>query len=112
MPDFKGTDDIKLQPYSEKNYYRFKFEPATSADGKGAIPFGTTVSSVTVSGYNDTGSDVTTLLLNETPVVSSNVVTCAFDWVSAGNFKVTFYLTLSDDSKWEKDFDRIKGVDT
>jgi hypothetical protein len=112
MPDFKGTNNIKLQPFNEKNYYRFIIDPASTINGKGMIPFGTNVTSVAVSGYSGDGTNVSTTLINGVPVVSSNVVTVGLDWAGDGNFKLTIYTTLDNGGKYEFDFNRIKGEDT
>ncbi len=113
MASFKGTDWISLQKRSSDNIYRFRFDAASSEDGRGAIPYGLTVSSASVSATNDdTGADVTSTMITTPPAVSGNtVVNLGLTWAGAGNFKLTFALTLSDNSIWEFDYDRVLAED-
>jgi hypothetical protein len=114
MPDFKGTDDITLQPASIDNEYAFRITTPSTAYGKGGIPYNSSVSSASVSGYKEDGTNVTAELINGTPTVSTNIVIVGLDYPATsgvGKYKLTFYLTLDNGSVWEKDYDRVEALD-
>lgn len=104
--DFVDADPIRLQPGSVANSYAFSFPPAASASAKGAIPFGTNISSVVVTAWKIGGTEAAALI-NGTPTVLDNVVTVKLDWVAGGMYKLNFLLTLDDTSVWEKDYNHI-----
>lgn len=110
--DFDGADVIYLQPGNLKNVYRFAFLPANSITDKGSIPYGTSVSSVVVSGYNTDDENVSSIMIDEAPTVTSNIVSIKLNYPgSEGTHRLKFLLTLNDSSVYEKDFRRIRAID-
>jgi hypothetical protein len=112
--DFEGASGVIIQSRSRNNSYRFKFDPPSTQNGKGSIPYGTTVSSATVSGYTEAEVNVSTQLIEtiSVPTTEDNIVVVRLKYPgSIGRYKLTFLLTLSDGSTWEKDFNRIEAVE-
>lgn len=106
--DFQSIDYINLQPRSVKNKFSFWFPAASTASGRGSIPYGTTITDVAVSAFNEDGTDVTSSMITVTPsVADSYYVYLGLSWVSAGLYKLVFKLTISDASTWEYNFNRV-----
>jgi len=100
------TGKITLQS-GDSIGYSFKFPIASSATANdGAIPFGRTISSVTVTAYDEDGNDVTTQLIEGTPSLSTVTVTAELKYpvtAGVGRYKLTFDLTL--DNGWTREVD-------
>ena len=114
--DFENNEYILLQENSSNNSYQFLFPPADSETGKGSIPYDTQISSVNVSGYFEDGTDYsaqmiqTVNLFPREGVIDKVVVDLSYPGIN-GRFKLTFLLTLTDGSVWEKDFNRIEAIE-
>jgi len=111
--DFEGSTYIVLQPDSVNNSYRFVFNAALTSTGKGSIPYDTLMTSASVSGYAEDGSDVSAIMIGSVALFASEeavVVKLVYPG-SAGRYKIKFLLTVSDSSVWEKDFNRIEALD-
>lgn len=110
MSKFK-SGKILLQPQDVIGY-TFQFPTCSSATANdGAIPFGRTISSVTVVAYNEDDEIITNDLLDELPTLSDDLVTVVLKYAGVGRYKLTFKLTL--DNSWikEVDFTTIYGKD-
>ncbi len=107
---FQGTANITLQANDSKVPYSFTFTVCSSATANnGLLPYGTNISTVTVTAYDSALSPVLTII-SGTPTVASNVVTVKLGWPgSAGIYKLTFVATLdnADGTKIEADFTRV-----
>lgn len=115
MPDFQGTDIIKLKPNTADMPYAFSFPPCSSATANdGAIPFGSTVGSCTVKAYAvSTGADVTTQIVAGSTSVVSNVVTVELTYPATagpGLYKLTFQITLNTGATEEFDFPAVEAI--
>jgi hypothetical protein len=110
--DFEGTSVILLQENSDGNSYRFKFETPDTEEGKGSLPYDTQISSVTVSGYAEDGTDVSAIMVDSVSLFPQDeVVVVKLNYPGAeGRYKIRFLLSLNDSSTWEKDFNRIESV--
>jgi hypothetical protein len=110
MPDFKGTDDIIVQPQDVKVPYKFYFSTCTSESANdGSIPYGTTVSAVSVSAHTQDGTAETHLI--NSSGLSSSTVTLYLDYPTTGNgpgiYHITFKVTLNTTAILEFDFNRV-----
>ena len=115
MPDFKNTEDIVLQPSDSSVPYSFTLTPCTSATANdGAIPYGTTVSSVAVTAHKQEDSAVVTTELVASSSVSSNVVTVLLKYPATskvGKYHLRIIATLSTGAVIEFDFNRVRAYD-
>lgn len=113
MPDFKGTEDITLQPGDATVPYTFALTPCTSATANdGAIPFGTTVSSVAVTAHKQVDGTVITSDIIVSSSVSSNVVTVNLKYPATsgeGEYHLQILATLNTGAILEFDFNRVKA---
>ena len=114
MDSFTGSDRIVLQPGSSAVPYTFTFGVATSATANdGAIPYGTTISSIVVKAFDEAGTDVTTqMVISQT--VASPTVTLTLTYpatAGAGRYSLEFVLTLSSAAVMEFDFTRVYAED-
>ena len=111
--DFDATEPIILQPASRRNAQRFIFSTASDLNAKGNLPYGSEISSITVSGsFAETGADVTSELIDGVPTVSSNIVTVLLNYpitTGEGKYHLKFILTLSDTSVYERDYTNINA---
>jgi hypothetical protein len=114
MPNFKGNENIQLQPGDLGVPYRFAFSVCTSETANdGAIPYGDSVSSCAVTGHTETGTDVTSELIASSST-SDNAVTVSLNYPSTtgeGNYHLKFVVTTANGVKIEFDFNRIKAKD-
>jgi hypothetical protein len=98
MPDFKGSDHIKIQVGDANVAHKFKFKPCTgSTKNDGTIPYGSTLASSTILAYNEQGTAVSTSLAVARSL-SSNIVTVYLSHSTAftdGVYKLTFNNTFS-----------------
>jgi hypothetical protein len=110
---FLGRTNIELQAEDLKVPYSFTFTVCSSlSSNDGHLPYGTNISSVAVTAYNQNGV-TTSSLISGTPSVTNNVVTVKLNWPGiAGNYKLTFVVTLDngDASKLEADFTKIYAI--
>lgn len=98
--DFK-IGDIRLTE-NEIMGYTFKF-PTCSAStvNDGAVPYGRTIASVSVTVYSSDGTDVTSAIIDGTPTLNGELVTVVFTYPTdygVGKYKAIFELTL--DNSW------------
>jgi hypothetical protein len=102
--NFESVGQINLQT-GDLLGWNFKFPIAESPLKKGAIPYGRTISSVTVTAYNCDSTAITDLIVN-TPVIDNDTVSIKMKYPEVsgeGRYKLTFYLTL--DNGWTRQFD-------
>ena len=63
MPNFKGNDEIVLQPEDLDMIYEFEVTTASTSGGNdGYISYGRSVSSVVVKTYDEGGTEIFDLL--------------------------------------------------
>lgn len=104
---FKGKEQINLWEASENNRYGFSFQPPATTTQKASIPFGTNITTATVSATDENGDTVNDLITNSN--VSENIVSCSLSFPAAGVgiYYLKFILELDDGSVWVKSFKRI-----
>ena len=109
MPSFKGQKKITIQPNTTDVGYRFHCTTCTSTTANdGAIPFGTTISSVIASAKTAAGTTDTELITSTSLTTPDIDLTMSYpETNAAGRYKLTFVLTLSNGSKLELDFHRV-----
>ena len=112
MPDFKGTENIILQPGDATVPYAFALTPCTSATANdGAIPYGATVSSIVVTAHTQAGAVVTSEIVASSSV-SANVATVNLKYPATsgvGKYHLRILATLSTGAILEFDFNRIRA---
>ncbi len=110
MPDFKEQGDIIIQPGDIKVPYQFNLPANSSATANdGAIPFGTTISSVAVTAHKSDGGVATGLVFSSSE--SGDVVTASLSYPSTGvgTYHLTIVCTLDNAATViEFDFNRVK----
>ncbi len=116
MPDFKGSENIVLQPATAGLVVAFYFPAWTSATARdGAIPYSTTISSAVVTAEDvDDGTDVSSDVMTASSVASNYYVNVTMRYpptAKQGKYKLKFALTLSSGAVLEFDFDRIYAYD-
>ena len=112
---FKTANEIRLQPNDTKYNTAFKFPIASSALlNDGTLPYGTVISSVTVTGWY--GSTSAPDLLNSAATISGgDTVQVSLDYPTTTLSGITrtvsmslkFVLTLNSTAKVEEDFHNI-----
>jgi len=109
---FDGTETIILQPGDSAKPRYFTFAICTSQTANdGAIPYGTTISSVAVKAFDDGGTDVTAQMVDASSQ-SGTVVTVDLNYpTSAGRYSLEFELTLDSGAVLEFDFTRVYAED-
>lgn len=111
MPNFEGYEDINLQQHDKDITYSFEFPIKSTASAKaGFLPYGTTMSGVSVTATKDDGTDATSdLIQSTTHNTNTAFVTISYPTVNGdGNYKLTFVVTASNGSEFEADFDRVR----
>jgi len=113
--DFQTADEIKLQPDDTKYAVAFNFPIATSTSANdGALAFGTSINSATVTGWYGTteasdlitgvptvsGTDTLQLLLDYPTTTMSGVTRTT-------NMSLKFILTLSDTATATFNYDNV-----
>jgi len=109
MPNFETVGSINLQS-GDRMPWNFYIPPAESVTVKGAIPYNTTVASVSVTAYDEDENDVTSQLISGSPAVEDNVISVVLTYpVTAGDgrYKLTFECTLSTGYVRQFDFERV-----
>ena len=112
MPDFMNMQDILIQPGDVTVPYSFSMQPCSSASANdGAIPYGTTISSVVVTGHKSDDTVATGLVASSS--VSSGVVTVNLTYPSTtvGTYHLEMVCTLSSGAVMEFDFNRVEVRD-
>ena len=112
MPDFKGNDEIVLQPNDADLSYQFKVTVSTSATANdGKIGFGRSVSSVVVSAHKD--DDTAETGMPGTATLNANVITLPLTYPTGGEgrYHIRFICNLDDSSVKELDFNRVRAID-
>jgi hypothetical protein len=111
MPNFYGNNELVLQPNDDNISYRFDFDACSSVSlNDGYLPYGTTISGVTVLTYDEDNNVVTDLVQDSS--VSNNTVTVVLSYPAtsgAGSYKITFILSVSDGSTIEADFHKVNA---
>ena len=110
MGNFSGR--INLQPNTVMDY-TFYFPAASSATANdGFFPYNTTISDVTVNGYDEDGTSCTSALISGTPAIVDNKITVTLKYPgTTGRYKIEFVMTLNDGNKDEAEFSNIFAVD-
>ena len=107
---FQGVKTITLQPGSATVPYTFTFTACSSATANdGSIPYGDTISSVTVKAFDETGTDKSSELVASSSTTTT-VVTANLKWpttAGAGRYSLEFVLTLTSGTVMEFDFTRV-----
>ena len=111
--NFDGDVAITLQPNDSGVPFQFEFKACSSPTANdGSIPFGTTISGVSVTGHTGAGTDVTSqLIANYT--LDANLVTVFLNYPSGrgvGTYHLTFVLTLDSGTVMEFDFNEITAT--
>jgi hypothetical protein len=111
--DFIGADTVNLRAGTANYPMSFSFAPASATDaGDGSIPFGTTITGVSVTVVAFGGADVTTATVGQAMVDGTGlVVNTAFNFpplAKKGQCKVLLALTLSTGSVVVKRWDGLK----
>jgi len=112
MDNFKGHDLIRLQPGDNDVQYDFDITTCTTAIANdGFLPFGRSVSSVAVSGYQEDNVTLANDMISGSISESADVVSVPLKYPAAGEgrYKLRFTLTLDDSSTQEADFNRIQA---
>lgn len=112
MPDFVGTDTVVIQPYDDDVPYSWGFEACSSAIANdGSLPFGTTISSYTITAHKHGSPDVDA---SDALIASHGrngfVIQARLQYpttLGAGMYHIRIVLTLSDTSDIEFDFNRV-----
>lgn len=109
MPDFKGHSQITLQPNDVKRGFIFNITTSTSKTANnGNIAYGTTISSVVITGMTESGTTDTELLYAYSLSSSEISVQLSYPTTNGnGQYKLQFVLTLSSNEVKELDFNRI-----
>jgi len=111
VKQFKGNKEILLQPADENISVAFSFPvKSSSTDGANWLPYGTTITSGTVTAYTAAGVDVSDDLIYGAITYSDYQVIVPFMYPTAagvGSYSVRFVLTIDNDSTMEADFNRI-----
>ena len=105
MSNFETVGTVTLQT-GDKIGWEFQVPIAASATEKGAIPYGRTISSVSVVAYDEDGEVVTSDLIDGIPTVSGEIIYTTLKYHTTngeGRYKLTFSLTL--DNAWTRQFD-------
>ena len=116
MPDnFQGTKDIILQPGDTSIPYTFEVTVCSSATANdGTLPYGTSISSVVVTGHvSETGTVVTSEIINSSSE-TNNVISVLLKYPATsgeGWYHLKFVCTLSSGAVKELDFARIYAED-
>ena len=114
MSSFKGNVTVVLQPNDKDVSYRYSYPIKTSVtDASEYLPYGTTISGVTVTAWTSAGVNATTDMITGTSV-STNYIDVMLQYPSSngvGDYTLRFILTLSNSSTMETDFDRIIARD-
>jgi len=110
MSDFKTVGDIKLRSGDEISY-TFKITSCSTATANdGFLPYGRTISDVTVVAYNTDGTAVTSALIEGTPSLVSNTVTCVLKYpVTDGRYTLKFSLLLDNSETKDAYFKRVRA---
>ena len=120
---FKGDKEVILQPLDYNINHGFTVTVKSSItpdpDDEGRIPYGTNVTSVSVSAYKITDEERNPLpngpilvndLISNTPTVFENIIYVKLSYPitnGLGYYKITMEITIDNGSRQEIDFKRI-----
>lgn len=115
MPDVQGQKKTRLRPGDTKVGYTLKVESASTATANdGYIPYGTTVSGVTSTVYDEDGNAVTADIVYAVSTISAqsgyDEVKIEFQYPSTngdGRYTLKHALTLSDGGTLDLYYSRI-----
>ena len=113
MPSFKGVAKITIRPGTVSVSYRFHCSTCSSSKSNdGALPFNTTISSVTVVAKTDAGV-VYTELITATNLTQPDIdLTLSYPTTNGtGRYSLTFLLVMSNGSTIELGYNRVKVID-
>lgn len=109
--DMLGDEIVLLKSGTVAYPITFVFAPCSNdTTNDGSIPYGTTISSATVTVLDSTGVDVTTSIINDSSV-NGLKYTILFDYssdVAKGACIVNIYLTLSSGAILPKRWSKLK----
>lgn len=119
MPNIKGNVSVVLQPRDEKVGISILVPINTSpTSNDGYIPYGTTISGVTLTCYDDA---IESAVVPNSDIVFSGPVVANNQYINTelrypqnagvGTYKLTYVLYLSDGGTRELDFDGVTAVD-
>ena len=112
MADVEGHEVIQLRP-GDKLTYEYDASPASSAVANdGAIPYGTNIASVAVTGYK--GSVVATSDLIQQSGYSGNIVQIQLKYPTAkggGKYQLRIAITLDNGEVINKRHDNVKALE-
>lgn len=115
MPDFQGTETIRVQPLDVTVPYRFTFTVCTAATSNdGALPFGTTIASAVVTAHKHGVTDTSDSQLVASSSLNGLVVTVNLTYPSTngeGTYHLRFKITLNTGAIIEFDFNRVRVKD-
>lgn len=119
MPNIKGTTKVLLQPGDTKVGITIKVKAASSeVANDGYIPYGTTISNVVTTIYDEDGTDVTSDIVYASPTISAGSgyddIKIELKYPSTngeGRYSLKHLLTLDDGGTRELDFSRIYCTD-
>ena len=112
MADFKEQGDITVQPGDVKVPYSFNLPACSSASANdGAIPFGTTISSVVVTAHKSDGTVATGLVFSSSVSDDVVIVLVSYPSTTVGTYHLTFVCKLDTNAYIEFDFNRVKVRD-
>lgn len=107
MDDIVGNDQVTLYLGTVDYPISFIFSPCTVLNNDGAIPYGTTISTVSLKAFSSSHVDYTTIL-DASASLDGQKVNCLFSFPTDSKidkFSVLISLTLSNGSvlvkKWE-----------
>ncbi len=117
MPNIEGHDRVTLQPNDEKFPISILVRINTSiTSNDGSIPYGTTISGVTVTCYDDARTVVpnSDIIFSGPTIANDQYVNTELKYpknAGAGRYKLTYVLYLSDGGTREVDHGRIYAED-
>lgn len=113
MPDFQGNDEVVIKTNDTNIPIRFQFTNATVAGNDGALPYGSTISSYTLTAYklDTTDTDATSELVSshsrDELYITVNLKYPSGAGFGDGRYSLQFILTLDTGAEMQFDFDRV-----
>lgn len=109
--DFKTVDRIEVRTNDANFPYAFDFQICSSASANdGAVPYGLTISSVTVTAHNAAGTDKTSSLINSSSLSGTTVTVYLKYPGTAGVYHLNFKLTLSSGATKDYVFEKVDAL--
>jgi hypothetical protein len=101
VDSFKGSEKIVLNEGDQFVSHRFHLTKATTADGKGFLPYGTDATSVTCFIFDSDSTSVTDIIV-ESVSISSNIITLSMSYpenqLIPGQYTIRFTVGLDNGS--------------